>query len=293
MKKFVLLFLVVLFMILLLTMPEITNDGAIAGINLCIYSVIPALFPYILITNYLLSSDLYEIICSFFQPIIGRVLKISKYGSFVVVLGLLCGYPIGAKLLGELVTSKKISIKEGCYLITFCNNCSISFIVNYIFFTCLNTEVRLYKVLLLIYIPICLTALINRCLFNLNPTKHIQNMSITSKNPVLNSVKTLGVLCSYVFLFTIIAYFIKHLVPLNKQILYPIISFIEMTSGTALLSTTNTPNLLLFLCIAVLFGGLSTIFQTFALIPRYLKKYYILGKLEQIFLLLLIYPLIN
>lgn len=293
MKKLPLLFLMILFMVLLLTMPQITNDGAVAGINLCIYSVIPALFPYVLITNYLLSSNMYDIICSFFQPIIGKLLNISKHGSFVVVLGLICGYPIGAKLLGELVSSKKISTKESCYLITFCNNCSISFIVNYIFFSCLNCQEKLHILLLLIYLPILFTALINRFFFKLPSQEKSSNVPLPNNNPVINSIKTMGMLCSYVLIFTIIAYFIKHLIHIDAYLLYPIISLIEMTSGTALLSSINISNTLLLVCIAVLFGGLSTVFQTFALIPRYLKKFYLIGKFEQILFLILLYPLLT
>lgn len=293
MKKLPLLFLIITFMVLLLTMPEITNDGAVAGINLCLYSVVPALLPYLLITNYLLSSNLYDKICSIFEPVVGKILRISKYGSFVVVLGLLCGYPMGAKLLGELVSANKIPNKEACYLITFCNNCSISFIINYIFFNCLNTQVDLKILLLLIYLPIFLTAIINRLFIKNITYEQCSKVPININNPILNSIKTITMLCSYVFIFTIIAYFIKHLIPLEDIILYPLISFIEMTSGTALLSSINMPHILLFVCAAVLWGGLSTIFQTFALIPNYLKKYYILGKVQQLIFLIILYPFIT
>ncbi len=289
MKKLPLLFSIITFMILLLCNPNLASSSAITGINLIIYSVIPALLPYVLITNYLIYSNLYEYICSFFQPIIGKLFGISKYGSFVIVLGLLCGYPMGAKLLGELVISNKISKQEGCFLITFCNNCSISFILNYIYLTCLDCNVNKFTLLILIYFPIFFTAILNRFMFKIPQVQNNCILPISNQNPILNSLKTISMLCSYVFIFTIIAYFLKNIIPLNNYLLYPMISFIEMTSGTALLSTINAPHLLLMMCSAVLFGGLSTVFQTFALIPNYLRKYYIIGKLEQIAILIIIY----
>lgn len=293
MKKITFLSIIILFMLLLLFMPNITKSGAIAGINLCLYSVIPALLPYMLITNYILYSGIYETICSFFQPIIGRIFRISKYSSFIVVLGLLCGYPMGAKLLGEFITSGKISKNEGCYLITFCNNCSISFVVNYIFYTCLNSHVNIYILLALIYLPIFLTAIINRFFYKFTINKGNTKTQIKINNPIYSSIKTVSILCGYVFLFTIIAYFIKNLIPLNKHFLYPIISYIEMTSGTALLSTIHMPFILLFICSSVLFGGLSTVMQTFSLIPKYLRKYYIIGKLEQLVFLYITFIIIK
>ena len=44
------------------------------------------------------------------------------YGSYALLLGLICGYPMGAKLTADLFREGKITKSEAQYLLTFCNN---------------------------------------------------------------------------------------------------------------------------------------------------------------------------
>ena len=58
---------------------------------------------------------------------------ISGYGSFAVIAGFLCGYPMGAKVTADLTVSERISPDEGAFLLSFCNDLSPMFILGVLF----------------------------------------------------------------------------------------------------------------------------------------------------------------
>ena len=57
---------------------------------------------------------------------------LSPAGAYVLILGLLCGYPMGAKLAHDLYIDQQISRREGEYLLTFSCNASPAFIISYL-----------------------------------------------------------------------------------------------------------------------------------------------------------------
>ena len=52
-------------------------------------------------------------------------------GVFCILCGFLCGYPVGARLIALQIQDKKLSIEEGQYLLSFCNNVSPMFCISY------------------------------------------------------------------------------------------------------------------------------------------------------------------
>lgn len=48
-----------------------------------------------------------------------------------MIIGFLCGYPMGSKTVADLYTKNLISKQEASYLLSFCNNCSPAFIISY------------------------------------------------------------------------------------------------------------------------------------------------------------------
>ena len=69
-----------------------------------------------------------ETICFFWKTFFG----LSPAGAYVLILGLLCGYPMGAKLAHDLYIDQQISRREGEYLLTFSCNASPAFIISYL-----------------------------------------------------------------------------------------------------------------------------------------------------------------
>ena len=83
--------------ILLLRQAEMAAQAVRDGVQLCLTSVIPALFPFFAVSS--------------------------------LLLGLVGGYPVGARTAAELVRRGELSPAEGARLLTFCNNAGPAFAI--------------------------------------------------------------------------------------------------------------------------------------------------------------------
>ena len=86
------------------------------------------------------------------SPITNKLFGLSSYGIFALISGLLSGYPIGAKLVSELYTEKKLSKSEAQYLLSFTNNSGPLFIIGTVGTIILNNKNIGFFLLLIHYL---------------------------------------------------------------------------------------------------------------------------------------------
>lgn len=307
MKKILLSFICIIIAILILLEPQIVTSGVKKGIELSIYSVIPALFPFMLLTNYMISHNLCQYISYFFYPFLSKIFSISKNGCFAVLIGFTGGYPMGAKTISDLYDRNLISKQEGHYLSTFCNNCSLSFLINYIIFNCLNNlnmgevlHIETKDIVALVYLPAVLVGIFNRFIFRKGrsyfdvSSAQTQTTNTKSNSVIHASVISMLNLCVYVVCFSVLGEFIHNLT-MTSFYKCIIVSLVEITSGCKYTSThlpygTLQLFILLFPCV---FGGLSITMQSISQFKdKSFVKYYLLGKLETLVIFPIIFRLI-
>ncbi len=116
-------------MLLMLRNSAVAIEYMKSGMELCVKNVIPSLFPFMVISELLVSFDVGERI--------GKLLKgpmslfsVSGAGSSAVILGALCGFPVGARTAVGLYDRGRITKKECEHLLTFSNNPSSAFIIS-------------------------------------------------------------------------------------------------------------------------------------------------------------------
>ena len=124
-------FLILCFFVMLL-FPSKVFEGAKSGLLLWFLTVLPTLFPFLLISRLLLDSCACSLLNKLLAPVISRLFGISAQGSFAFIVGFLCGYPMGAKITADLFHARQISKAEASYLLSFCNNTSPAFLIHYI-----------------------------------------------------------------------------------------------------------------------------------------------------------------
>lgn len=264
--------------------------GALSGIQLWLFTVVPTLFPFLIMSDIMVHMNTTDYISVILQPVTKPLLSISSSGNYAIITGLLCGYPVGAKTCADLVKEKKISITEGNYLLTFVNNASPAFISSYIVNALLFGSCSAVYISALIYIPSIMTA------FILNPffRKKMENDKIkntfgnycasgrfTLETTIFSTVNTLLKIGGYITIFSIFCEFIK-LIPIH--IIKMVISgLLEITTGTFLISISTIPlkwkiELIVFF---TSLGGASTLFQTKSMISGsgLSIKWYIIGKI--------------
>lgn len=59
-------------------------------------------------------------------------MHISLNGIYAVIIGFLCGFPMGAKTVAELYSCKKLSRQEASYLLAFCNNIGPVYFIGFV-----------------------------------------------------------------------------------------------------------------------------------------------------------------
>lgn len=115
--------------LLLLTCGNTAAQGVRDGISLCLTSVIPALFPFFVAAQLLTSLGAAEVLGRAAGPLFRRLFGIDGAGAAAFLLGLIGGYPVGAKAAGSLVRQGFLSPEDGARLLTFCNNAGPAFIL--------------------------------------------------------------------------------------------------------------------------------------------------------------------
>ena len=82
----------------MLLFPSEVFEGAKSGLLLWFLTVLPTLFPFLLISRLLLDSCACSLLNKLLAPVISRLFGISAQGSFAFIVGFLCGYPMGQRL---------------------------------------------------------------------------------------------------------------------------------------------------------------------------------------------------
>ncbi len=109
------------------------SDAAIEymgrGLTLCARTVIPSLFPFMVISELLVSSGAGEAFGRLFSRIMRWLFGLSGAGASAVFLGSMCGFPVGAKTAVALLDRNTISKSECEHLLTFTANPSSAFLI--------------------------------------------------------------------------------------------------------------------------------------------------------------------
>ena len=115
--------------LLFLFRESVAAQGVRDGIELCLTSVIPALFPFFAASQLLVSLGAAEVLGRAAGPLFRRLFGIGGAGASAFLLGLIGGYPVGAKTTESLVRQGLLTPEDGVLLLTFCNNAGPAFIL--------------------------------------------------------------------------------------------------------------------------------------------------------------------
>lgn len=274
MKKIVSLFIIIGFFVIMLIFPRQTFEGASNGLLLWFQIVLPTLLPFIILSNLLIHTNAVTYISTIVKPFVQRLFCVSDYGCYAVFVGFLCGYPIGAKVVADLIQTEKISQNEGQYLLSFCNNTSPMFIISFIVMQNLKNESLLLGTLVILYLAPLLCSFLFRRFYQVKMNAFIdKNHSKESfcfdfnlfDNCIMNGFETITKVGGYIILFSV-------LFSICETLSYAeyILPFLEITNGIHWISNNMQALYITFPLILTLtsFGGLCAIAQTNSMIQE-------------------------
>ena len=128
-KKFIIICFTIYFAFLILG-SEKAASGIKKGLSLSVKSLVPSLFPFMVLANFAALSDLKDFFSGIFGKLGEKLFRCPSKYSFVLIFSLLGGYPVGAQLINNMYETGEISIGEAEKLLCFCVNCSPAFIIN-------------------------------------------------------------------------------------------------------------------------------------------------------------------
>lgn len=314
-KNLVVTIICSLLIIQIILTPKLCIDSALSGARLFFNKVFPSLFPFLILTNVMMCYDGVKIYSKLMGSALCKPLRLPKQCTFVLIVSVLCGYPLGAKYACDLYESGKIDGATFQRLLNIATNASPLFVIGAVGTSMLDSPYLGYLLLLSntlsciamgLLIPTRENAFINRAIaepyVNNKENKNIGNIL---KESLDNSIKTTLSIGSFVVIFSVIIRIIKSniifdiaiakistILGFSKNIIEGfILGLIEMTNGCYLISSTSMSMYYKFIIISFLlsFSGFSIISQVYSFTykynvstSRYIKLKFVQGVLSSI-----------
>lgn len=267
-------------LLFLLLCPTQALAASRTGLHLWFDTLLPVLLPFLILSGILIRAGLIRPFVSALAPLFYRLLFLSPGGTYAMIMGFLCGYPMGAKTVSDLTARGQMSPEEAQYLLGFCNNISPSFIITFLVTEQLRRPALLIPAFLILYgAPLIAGILTNHSyrrscqrrggqpvLENAAPKETLCFSMIDSC--ILDAVITIVKLGGYIMLFAILSGIIQVL-PVSAKAKALITAAAEITNGIpAVISAFPFPASFLMLMILISFGGMSAIAQTDSVIKN-------------------------
>ena len=150
-KKYFFTVLFLLFTLTLILFSSTNLSAAQNGLKLWANSVLPTLFPFFIATELLCRTNFVQILGKFLNKFMKPVFNVPGESAIAIIMGIISGYPVGAKVVCNLYDNKICSKSEAERLLAFTNNSGPIFILGSVGVSLLG-NVELGKILLISHI---------------------------------------------------------------------------------------------------------------------------------------------
>ena len=316
-KKNFIPILLLFFILSLLLFSTSTLNAAKSGLVMWATSVVPSLFPFLVATELLLNTQIPYLLGTLFKNVMKPLFNIQGEGAFAFILGVICGYPIGAKIICEFRKKNTLSKLECERLLGFINNSNPMFILG-IIGSCFYGSQIIGILLLISHILSSITTGIffrfwkytnkisNRTVSNIKDSYNTINKSnfITLlSNSIVSSVNSIFMIGGFIVLFSVFISILNSSNILNILVLMlspffrlihiptifisPLITgMLEITNGIHIISSISIKALSINIILTSFIlgtGGISVFLQILSIVSKtdLSIKPYIYGKLLQ------------
>lgn len=306
-----------LFTAFLLVFSNTNLSSAKNGLALWANSVVPSLLPFFIATELLSHTNVISILGKYLNKFMRPVFNVPGEGAFPFIMGIISGYPMGAKIVSNFKKQGVCTCNEAERLIAFTNNSGPLFIIG-------TVGIGLFKdtktgiLLFLTHLLACLTVGFlfrwwktskkrfekkGDCPFSSQESISLSNLGEILSSSIMNAINTVFLIGGFVVLFSVIISILKNsrILELASNFISPITSFfkipsnysqgiltglIELTNGVYNIATIPCKNISINIIICAFLLGFSGISITLQILSITSKakisiKPYIIGKLLQ------------
>ncbi|HHU86951.1 MAG TPA: sporulation integral membrane protein YlbJ [Peptococcaceae bacterium] len=120
---------VLVFVISMISCPQVVFQGALTGLKTWWNIVFPALLPFFIASELLMNFGVVHFMGVLLEPVMRPLFNVPGAGSFVMAIGYTSGYPIGSMVTARLRSEGLCSRVEAERLMSFTNNSSPLFML--------------------------------------------------------------------------------------------------------------------------------------------------------------------
>lgn len=312
-KELFLPFILILFTTCLVVFSSTNLLAAKNGLLLWANSVVPSLFPFFVATELLSHTNFTYYLGKVLNKLMKPLFNVRGEGSFAFIMGIISGYPIGAKIAANF-RENNICSKEECErLLSFTNNSGPLFIIGTVGVSMFGNS-TIGFLLLTTHILASITVGIifrfwkyntksdaNGSLKYSNNDLTLSNLGGIIGNSISSSINTILLIGGFVVLFSVIISILQtsHFLINLSNLIEPLLNYLhipnhfttgiisgilELTNGLNIICNIPCKKISISIIIASFllgFGGISIFLQVWSTISKtdLSIKPYILGKL--------------
>lgn len=306
-----------IFTICLVIFSKTNLTAAKNGLLLWANNIVPSLLPFFIATELLSYTNVVTKLGKILNPIMRPLFHVPGIGSYALLMGIISGYPTGAKIVVNLRNEGLCTKEEAERMLAFSNNSGPLFILGTVGITLFgNTTIGF--LLLFTHLLACLSvgfifrfwklknnSKINFSYVNKKTNKeevNFSNLGDILSNSILSSIKTIVVIGGFVVLFSVILSILKssNVIYILGEFIYPFLKlfgiedfrfatsiisgFLELTNGVMQVTSIACKEISINIILSAFllgFGGISILLQVYSIIAKSdisIKAYFI-GKL--------------
>ena len=239
-----------------------------SGISLCIGTVIPSVFPFMIISSFITVSGYAEGMGRLFYLPMKLLFGADRGEACAVSIGLLCGYPTGAITAASMLDRCEISKARVEWLLTFINIPSAPFVINGVGASMLGSS----EIGVSIYISVLLSAVITGVILKPFHKRHTTYKKTSCQPPpplsetvtesIARASKNMLSVCACIITFSVLSGVLCSTLPLNDIAKSALSGFLEISSGAKQAANLSNATYAHLLCASICaFSGLSVHFQ--------------------------------
>ncbi len=281
--------LVFLFLSVILIFNKNAKEYAYLGLSLWFKQMIPALFPFMVLTSVMVYTGIDRQIIRPFKPLFKKLFFLSDGGIYAMLMGFLCGFPMGAKCISLEYEHERITKEEAQFLLTFCNNIGPMYYLSFV-----HTEILpnfpVWKGFLCLYGLPFLYGVVMQYTFYYKKWKRISSSEVNKKGTgnntlfealdlsITTSLAQITELGGYMIICNLFVLFPMLLLPRQEGLLSLLHGLTEISGGLVHLITSigNEKQLIRTCVVCLCFTGISCHMQTYHIIRQTglsIKKY--------------------
>lgn len=264
-----------------------TADAMRTGLQLCSNVIIPSLFPFFVLSTLLVELGMSRYLGYLFEPVMRPLFRINGNCACAVALGLIGGYPVGARTAIGLYQNGQCTKVEAERLLSFCNNSGPAFILGVVGTGIFGSQ----SVGLLLYSTHILASLLVGILFRFYHYRQscsnrstasisVQTVHFSSAftHSVINSITSTLHICGFILCFTVLSRILSlsgalsFLAGILSHIVIPfgysqadvaqfLVGLLEVSSGVSFLTSCSFSHRLSITAFLLGWAGISVHFQ--------------------------------